>query len=142
MCLLTHPEDIEDVLVTNASNFVKSRNYRVLKLVLGNGLLTSEGAFWQRQRKLARPSFRHDSIARYAEVMVDSAWHMLHGWRDGQTRDARARRLRRESGAGTKASHCVAMPRQPSTTATQHIDARFRHGPNQCDVELLAPVPT
>jgi cytochrome P450 len=87
MCLLTHPDDIEDVLVRNAPNFVKSRNYHVLKLVLGNGLLTSEGRFWQRQRKLAQPSFRHDSIARYAEVMVDSARQMLHGWRDGQTRD-------------------------------------------------------
>jgi cytochrome P450 len=87
MCLLTHPDDIEDVLVKNASNFVKSRNYHVLKLVLGNGLLTSEGAFWQRQRKLAQPSFRHDSIARYAEAMVNSTRHMLDGWRDGQTRD-------------------------------------------------------
>jgi hypothetical protein len=45
MCLLTHPNDIEDVLVKNAANFVKSRNYHVLKLVLGNGLLTSEGCF-------------------------------------------------------------------------------------------------
>lgn len=57
MCLLTHPDDIEWVLVRNAANFVKSRNYQVLKLALGNGLLTSEGAFWQRQRKLAQPSF-------------------------------------------------------------------------------------
>src|SRR5260370_25319284 len=87
MCLVTHPDDIEDVLVKNASNVVKSRNYHVLKLVLGNGLLTSEGAFWQRQRKLAQPSFRHDSIARYAEAMVNSTRHMLDGWRDGQTRD-------------------------------------------------------
>jgi cytochrome P450 len=87
MCLLTYPDDIEDVLVRNASNFVKSRNYRVLKLVLGKGLLTSEGAFWQRQRKLAQPSFRHDSIARYAETIVNSTRHMLDGWRGGQTRD-------------------------------------------------------
>jgi cytochrome P450 len=87
MCLLTYPDDIEDVLVRNAANFVKSQNYHALKVVLGNGLLTSEGAFWQRQRKLAQPSFRHDSIARYAETMVNSTRQMLNGWRDGQTRD-------------------------------------------------------
>ena len=87
MCLLTHPDDIEHVLVKNALNFVKSQNYHVLKRVLGNGLLSSEGAFWQRQRKLAQPWFRHDSIARYAQAMVNSTRHMLDGWRDGQTRD-------------------------------------------------------
>ena len=44
MCLVVHPDDIEQVLVRNASNFVKSRDYRALKPVLGEGLLTSEGA--------------------------------------------------------------------------------------------------
>ena len=38
ICLLTHPNDIEDVLVTRQPNFVKSRDYRVLARVLGNGL--------------------------------------------------------------------------------------------------------
>jgi cytochrome P450 len=87
MCLLTHPDDIEDVLVKNSSNFAKSRNYHALKPILGNGLLLSEGAFWQKQRKLVQPSFRHESIAAYAKVMADSAQQMLTGWRDGQTRD-------------------------------------------------------
>jgi cytochrome P450 len=83
MCLLTHPDDIEEVLVKNSSNFVKSRNYHALKPILGNGLLISEGAFWQKQRKLVQPSFRHESIAAYAEVMADSAQQLLVGWRDG-----------------------------------------------------------
>jgi cytochrome P450 len=60
VCLLTHPDDIEYVLVRNASNFVKSRNYHVLKSVLGNGLLVSEGVCWQEQRRLAQRSFRHE----------------------------------------------------------------------------------
>jgi cytochrome P450 len=87
MCLLTHPDDIENVLVKNASNFVKSRNYRALKPILGDGLLTSEGAFWQKQRKLVQPSFRHEGIAAYAEVMADSTQQMLSSWHHGQTRD-------------------------------------------------------
>lgn len=48
VCLLTHPDDIEHVLVKSASNFVKSRNYYVLKPVLGNGLLISEGTSWRK----------------------------------------------------------------------------------------------
>lgn len=87
ICLLAHPDDIENVLVKNASNFVKSRNYRALKPIFGNGLLTSEGEFWQRERKLVQPSFRHENISAYAEVMADAAQRMLSRWRDGQTRD-------------------------------------------------------
>jgi cytochrome P450 len=90
MCLLTHPHDIESVLVKNAANFVKPRNYQALKLVLGNGLLTSEGESWQRKRKLAQPSFKHESITRCAEFMVDSARQMVDRWRDGESRDVHA----------------------------------------------------
>jgi cytochrome P450 len=87
ICLLTHPDDIEHVLVKNAPNFAKSRNYGALKPILGNGLLTSEGVFWQKQRKLIQPSFRHESTAAYAEVMVASTQQMISGWHDSQTRD-------------------------------------------------------
>jgi cytochrome P450 len=87
ICLLTHPSDIEYVLVKNPSNFVKSRDYRALKSVLGNGLLTNEGASWQKQRKLVQPTFRHENTARYADVMVLATTKMLDTWKDGETRD-------------------------------------------------------
>jgi cytochrome P450 len=87
ICLLTHPNEIEYVLVKNPSNFVKSRDYRALKSVLGNGLLTNEGASWQKQRKLVQPAFRHENTQRYADVMVRDATRMLDTWRDGETRD-------------------------------------------------------
>jgi cytochrome P450 len=87
ICLLTHPNEIEYVLVKNPSNFVKSRDYRALKPVLGNGLLTNEGASWQKQRKLVQPAFRHENTARYADVMVLAATRMLDTWHDGETRD-------------------------------------------------------
>jgi len=47
ICQLTHPDHIEAVLVRNAANFHKSRDYGALKFFLGNGLLTNEGASWQ-----------------------------------------------------------------------------------------------
>ena len=87
ICLLTHPNDIEYVLVKNTANFVKSRDYRALKSVLGNGLLTNEGASWQKQRKLVQPAFRHENTTRYGDVMVEATTKMLDTWKDGETRD-------------------------------------------------------
>jgi cytochrome P450 len=87
VCLLTHPNDIEYVLVKNPGNFVKSRDYRALKSVLGNGLLTNEGAPWQKQRKLVQPTFRHENTDRYADVMVLATTKMLDAWQDGEKRD-------------------------------------------------------
>jgi cytochrome P450 len=87
ICLLTHPNEIEYVLVKDPSNFVKSRDYRALKPVLGNGLLTNDGASWQRQRKLVQPAFRHENTERYADVIIRATTQMLNTWRDGETRD-------------------------------------------------------
>jgi len=90
VCLVSHPDGIEYVLVKNQANFTKSRDYRALRPLLGNGLLTSEGDFWQAQRKRVQPAFRHESISAYARNMLDSAAAMLSAWRDGETRDLHA----------------------------------------------------
>src|SRR5271167_426406 len=73
ICQITHPDGIESVLVRNAGNFQKSRDYAALRSFLGNGLLTSEGSFWQAQRQLIQPAFRHENIAGYAQIMCSSA---------------------------------------------------------------------
>ncbi len=87
ICQVTHPDFIDYVLVRNASNFLKSRDYAAIRSILGNGLLTSEGAFWQAQRQLIQPAFRHDSIAVYADIMADSTARFLQHWKDGESRD-------------------------------------------------------
>lgn len=87
ICLLTHPSDIEDVLVTRQPNFVKSRDYRVLARVLGDGLLTAEGETWRKRRKLVQPAFHHEKIAGYTKVMVECARQMMQGWQDGEGLD-------------------------------------------------------
>jgi cytochrome P450 len=87
MILLVHPDDIESVLLTNPANFHKSRDYRALAKVLGNGLLTSEGQVWRAQRRMLQPAFRRENILSYAPVMSACAEKMLSGWRDGETRD-------------------------------------------------------
>jgi cytochrome P450 len=86
-CFVNKPEHIESVLVTQNSNFVKSKDYRAMRRVLGNGLLLSEGEFWRRQRKLIQPAFHQGRIAAYAEVMIAHTQRMLASWSDGQSLD-------------------------------------------------------
>jgi cytochrome P450 len=71
---------IHRVLVENAKNYTKSRNYQGLKLVLGDGLVTSEGDFWRRQRRLAQPAFHRDRLAAFAQTMADDTASMLAQW--------------------------------------------------------------
>lgn len=85
--LVSHPDDIHTVLVQDAHKFRKSVIYReLLSRILGNGLLTSDGEFWQRQRKLAQPAFHHKRIQAYGEVMTAHAARMLEDWRPGEVR--------------------------------------------------------
>lgn len=85
--IVVHPRDIESVLITNAGNFTKSADYRALARVLGNGLLTSEGEFWQRQRGLVQPAFHRESIQAYAIVMTSAALRMMDTWKEGGQRN-------------------------------------------------------
>jgi cytochrome P450 len=78
--VLNHPDAIRHVLVDQPKKYTKSRNYDGLKLVLGRGLLTSEGDLWRRQRKLAQPAFHHDRLAGFADTMVGCTDSMLLRW--------------------------------------------------------------
>src|SRR4051812_45005422 len=82
MFLLNHPDLVEDVLVTQNRKFIKHFALKMTRLTLGNGLLTSEGDFWRRQRRLAQPAFHRDRVAAYADVMVAFTERMLAGWED------------------------------------------------------------
>jgi len=87
ICQLTHPDDIETVLVRLAGNFHKSRDYAALAFFLGKGLLTNDTPTWKSQRQLIQPAFRHENIASYGETMANSAAVRLARWRHGQTCD-------------------------------------------------------
>lgn len=85
--LLSNPDYIRDVLVTNNRNFVKSRGLEMAKKFLGEGLLTSEGEFHRRQRRLAQPAFHRQCINAYATVMAEYAARARSRWRTGETLD-------------------------------------------------------
>jgi cytochrome P450 len=85
--LVSDPDAIEEVLLTRSRDYHKHFGLKMTTMLLGNGLLTSEGDFWLRQRRLAQPAFHRDRIQAYGRVMVDHTREMLAGWRDGDRRD-------------------------------------------------------
>lgn len=85
--LFNHPDLVREVLVTNQKNFHKSRGLERAKRLLGNGLLTSEGDFHLRQRRLAQPAFHRQRIAGYGATMTEYSARAQATWEDGQTLD-------------------------------------------------------
>jgi len=85
--LLSDPKDIEGVLVTHHRRFTKGRALQRARRLLGNGLLTSEGDFHRRQRRLAQPAFHRQRVAAYAEVMTELADRFCARRRPGETFD-------------------------------------------------------
>ena len=80
--LLNHPDYIHRVLVANQANYRKGRLTRqILGPTLGNGLLTSEGEFWRRQRRIEAPAFHHRRLAGLAGLMVEVAEGVSARWR-------------------------------------------------------------
>ncbi len=93
--LLTSPEYVEDVLVTHHHNFLKHFfAFDLNKQLAGNGLFTSEGDFWLRQRRMAQPAFHRERIASYGNVMAAYTERMAAGWKDGETHDLHADMMR------------------------------------------------
>ena len=87
---VNRPEWIRDILVTHQSNFVKSRMLERAKVLLGEGLLTSEGEFHTRQRRLVQPAFHRDRMAHYGHEMVACAARVRDCWQAGAVFDVAA----------------------------------------------------
>lgn len=79
--VLTRPEQVKYVLAENRRNYNKGAGYKnVREGVMGKGLLTSEGEFWQRQRKLIQPLFTAKAVTQYAAEMTSTVEDMLARW--------------------------------------------------------------
>lgn len=89
--LLSHPNDIEQILVTRHADFTKHRFFwRHVTRLFGNGLLTSTGDLWRRQHALMAPAFRQERLAFSLDEMFRSASRIFDTWREGEERDIRA----------------------------------------------------
>jgi cytochrome P450 len=85
--LINEPEYIKDVLVTQQRRFMKGRGLQRAKQLIGEGLLTSEGEFHLRQRRLAQPAFHRQRVAGYGVVMAQYAARLSRRWQPGTTLD-------------------------------------------------------
>jgi len=87
MYVTIRPAFLHHILVTEASKFNKDNDYKNpksgLARFLGNGILTSDGEFWKRQRKLVAPALHAKRVASYADLIVEHTSKMLDGWRSG-----------------------------------------------------------
>jgi cytochrome P450 len=75
--IFNHPDHAKHVLADNAANYHKGIGYVESKRALGDGLLTSEGELWRKQRRTIQPVFQHKRIARQADVIVEEAAKLL-----------------------------------------------------------------
>jgi cytochrome P450 len=88
--LISDPELIEQVVVSKSKNFIKHFGLRIYKPILGNGLVTSEGELWRRQRKLSAPAFQAARLPAYAQLMVAATLESLATWPADGVRDVHA----------------------------------------------------
>ena len=84
---LNHPEYIREVLVVQNDNFIKERTVQRTKMLLGEGMITSEDAQHRAQRQVAQPAFHRQRIQEYGAAIVDEAAGSRESWKAGEQRD-------------------------------------------------------
>lgn len=113
--LVSEPALIRHVLLENASNHDKhTPAYDAVQFVLGNGMFTSSGSFWKRQRRIASPAFHGERVKRFAPILVRLTNECADTWQEAA-----------EVGQPARLSH---HPRQPGdsgvfASATAAVDA-------------------
>ena len=84
---LNHPDYIREVLVVQNDTFIKERTVQRSKMLLGEGMITAEGADHRMQRQVAQPAFHRQRIPEYAGTMVREAMRTRDSWKVGEQRD-------------------------------------------------------
>lgn len=85
--ILFHPEDVNYVLVKNQKNYVKGIGYDGFRLLVGQGLVTSDGDLWRQQRKMMSPYFTPNAMGNFSTLMAETVSHMLDGWEEAAHND-------------------------------------------------------
>jgi len=92
--LLHEPADIHEVLIDKASSFGKERTQKRMRIVLGEGMITSDGEQHKRGRRIAAPAFHRRRIERYAGQIVDLSATLCSEWKPGRQLDIAAEMMR------------------------------------------------
>ncbi|MCL4519515.1 MAG: cytochrome P450 [Thaumarchaeota archaeon] len=139
--LVNNPEYIHDILVANHKDFGKRSPLKFL----GNGLITSNGDYHHRQKRLIQPAFHQEKIATYAKVMTDYTQRLMVEWNEGQVvnMEEQMMRLTLEIVAkclfGTDIEYAWKEFRNAASTIVNHLDKRT--GPMGLLIDRL-PFPT
>ena len=102
MVLVSEPALVEQVLVTQNKKFGKGRGFRILRSVLGNGLVTSEGEVWLQQRRLMQPAFQKAQVETYGPTIIDQTLRRIANWQPGQTLELHGEMMRLTLGIAAK----------------------------------------
>jgi enediyne biosynthesis protein E7 len=78
--VINHPDDIKRVLLSNHRNYTKGEGMDRVKILLGNGIMTSEGDFWRRQRRMMQPSFHRRVIDQFSELIHEVNEKFAQRW--------------------------------------------------------------
>ena len=78
--IVSNPDMVKHIMQDNNRNYIKSYGYRVLKVLLGEGLLTSEGDFWRKQRKLIQPGFHKERLSSFVQIYADLGQELVDKW--------------------------------------------------------------
>ena len=84
--VINHPDDIKRVLLSNHRNYTKGEGMDRVKILLGNGIMTSEGDFWRRQRRMMQPSFHRRVIDQFSLLIRDVNDKFAARWADKAAR--------------------------------------------------------
>jgi cytochrome P450 len=136
---LNHPDYIQHVLQLNHTNYNKvNYNFKILKVGLGESVLTSSGEKWLQQRRLIQPAFHRERIARFGSIMIEATCDMLERWqssaRDDQLLDIADEMIRLTLRIVGKSLFSVDLGANIDTIATtfaqvnEDIAHRFRTG--------------
>ena len=78
--VINHPDDIKHVLLSNHRNYTKGQGMDRVKILLGNGIMTSEGDFWRRQRRMMQPDFHRRVLGRFAQLIHEVNEKFVERW--------------------------------------------------------------
>jgi cytochrome P450 len=144
---LAHPDGIKHLLQDNHRNYRKSADYKIFARLLGQGLVTSEGALWLSQRRLMQPMFHRQRIAAFVAMMTECTLEMLERWQSlaerGEAFDATAEMMRLTLHIVGRALLTMDLTSQADSIGRNMAIANERFG--QADIGMLAswlPTPT
>ncbi len=78
--VFNHPDDVRRILIANHRNYTKGVGFDRIKILLGNGIIVSEGEFWKRQRRMMQPTFHRRILAQFDRVVAEANDRLLGEW--------------------------------------------------------------